>query len=199
MPMTQPEAPMLHDGPPRVAFVGKLEEVKGPDLLFAALELLARANRAVDVRVAGAGSLEPRLREWAPGLAPHRIEFLGSTPHEEALQVLAQADIVVVPSRYESFSLVALEAIAAGRAVVATRVGGIPEILHDPENALLVEPDGSALARGIDALLSQPERMREMGRASAKAAKRYRWSDIARQYDELYRSLLRPGGRHPER
>lgn len=190
IPDPPPGPPEPHDGPPRILFVGKLEEVKGPDLLFGALERMAARGHALDVTVAGAGSLEPTLRAWAQRMPTHRIHILGGVPHDEALRLMTRVDAVVVPSRYESFPLVILEAMAAARPLVATAVGGIPEILRPTENAYLSDPDPAALAQALDEFLAHPAAWSVMGARNAEAARTRTWPAVAALYVALYRSLL---------
>ncbi len=192
LPNVSPEPPTPHDGPPRVVFVGKLEAVKGPDLLFDALEELAARGRALEVTLAGAGSLEAPLRSRVPSLRRHQIRLLGSIHHETALQLMSGADGVVVPSRYESFPLVVLEAMAMARPIIATNVGGIPEILRPGENAFLAEPRPEAFASALEAFMDRQEAWRPMGLRNAAAVRKYGWDATASQYESLYRSLLAP-------
>lgn len=193
LPAAAPDPPRPHDGMPRLLFVGKLEDVKGPDLLFDALERLTDSGHAVDLTLAGRGALEPVLRSRASNIRNHRIHLLGEVPHDEALRRIAEADAVIVPSRYESFPLVILEAMAAARPIVATTVGGIPEILHPRENGFLAEPQPDALARAIGDFLDHPELWGPMGSRNAAAVRRYAWSAVASLYVALYRSLKASG------
>ncbi|MEE9182191.1 MAG: glycosyltransferase family 4 protein, partial [candidate division NC10 bacterium] len=128
LPKYLPAPPGSHGGPTRLLFVGKLEPVKGPDLLLASLGRLAKKH-SVDLSIVGTGSLEGSLRNQAEELGQHNITFHGSLYREELTRLYAWTDIVVVPSRYESFPLVVLEAMAARRPLVVTAVGGVPEIV----------------------------------------------------------------------
>jgi glycosyltransferase involved in cell wall biosynthesis len=186
-----PSPPVAHDGPPRLLFVGKLELVKGPDLLLEALDLLARRGVHLELSLAGGGSLEGDLRSKAERLGGHRVTFLGSVNHEVVNSLYEWADIVVVPSRYEAFGLVILEAMAAGRPIVATAVGGIPEVVSPGRNAILVAPDADSIAEGIRQLIAQPELRTSMAKANLLDAARYSWSEVAPKYLALYRNLVR--------
>jgi len=180
-------------GPPRLLFVGKLEDVKGPDLLVSALEILGRQGYRVDVAFAGGGSLEKPLRAAAERLENHRVVFHGSLPHEAVEPLYAWSDIVVVPSRYESFGVVVLEAMAAGRPLVATAVGGIPENVSSPRNAILVEPNADAIAAGIRHLIDRSDLREAMAVANIADASERRWATIVPRYVALYRKLTRAG------
>jgi glycosyltransferase involved in cell wall biosynthesis len=148
--------------------VGRLCDVKGQRELIAALPKLARDDVTLllageDVESGGTyrSALEREAREL--GVAD-RVRFLGRRDDVPAL--LAAADALVLPSSVEGLPLVVLEAMAAGRPVVATAVGGTPEAVVDGETGLLVRPgDVDALARAVDSLLADPERAGRLGEA----------------------------------
>ena len=101
--------------------------------------------------VVGDGEERPRLE----GIAGERVRFVGARPRGEVLGLLASADVAVLPSAWENFPHAVVEALAMGTPVVATRVGGVPEIVRDGENGLLVEAGDDdafteALARILD-------------------------------------------------
>jgi glycosyltransferase involved in cell wall biosynthesis len=132
-----------------VLVLGALERRKGQDVLLAAVEQLGEQARSMRVVFCGDGSERAALAARAEPLGD-RVSFLGFT--EEVAPVLAAADVVVVPSRNEGLGVAALEAMAAGKPVVASRVGGLTDLLVDGESGLLVPPDdppalAAALAR----------------------------------------------------
>src|SRR6266699_1608002 len=182
--------PTAYKDPPRLLFVGKLERVKGPDLFLAALEILDSEGWRFDVGIAGAGSLEAELRIAAGRLKRQKVTFCGSVGHDAVRSLYQAADIVVVPSRYEAFGIVVLEAMAAGRPLVATSVGGIPEIVNAPRNAILVAPEAASIAAGIRRLASDPDLGRRMAVANREDVASFSWSRIAPRYLELFRELL---------
>lgn len=175
-----------HEGPIRILFVGKLDPIKGPDLLLDALERLAADQAPVDASFVGGGSLEADLRERAHGIAGSRITFYGVRRGQDLKALYTTSDIVVVPSRYETFSLVVLEAMAAGRPIVASRVGGIPEILQERRNAILVSPDGQALAAGLRTLIDDPKLRQSMREANLADSRDRSWSRVVTRYWDLY-------------
>lgn len=165
-----PEAESPAVGAPlKLLAVGRLVAQKGIDVL---LEALAGAQDDPPwmLRVAGDGALREALEEQArrPELAG-RVEFLG---HVDRLDpVYAAADVVVVPSRYEGFCFVAVEAALAGRPVVGTAVSSLPEVVDQGRTGLLVPPeDPVALLEAIRTLAGDPERARRMGRAGRERA-----------------------------
>lgn len=175
--------------PPYVAAVGRLEWQKGFDVLLAALV------RLPDVRavVVGDGPERDALAADAVRLGvADRVMFTGA--RADARSVLARADMVVLPSRYEGLPLVLLEAMLAGRPIVAADVGGIRECLAPEETGLLVPAeDADALAAALRSLLDDTDRAVRLGREAARRA-RERWTAtaMATAYERVYEEVL-PG------
>jgi alpha-maltose-1-phosphate synthase len=113
-------------------------------------------------------------------------------PKPEVIQLMTHARVFAVPSIYEPLGIVNLEAMACGTAVVASRTGGIPEVVADGETGLLVPPDDpAALAEALNALLSDPDRAQVMGQAGRKrAVAEFGWQAIAAQTVSLYSKLV---------
>jgi alpha-maltose-1-phosphate synthase len=109
----------------------------------------------------------------------------------EVIQLLSHATVFVCPSVYEPLGIVNLEAMACGTAVVASRVGGIPEVVLEGETGLLVPPaDPGALADAVNELVADPDRAAAMGETGRRrAVERFSWRAIAEQTLELYRSV----------
>lgn len=182
--------------PPVALCVGRLAHEKGFDLAIAAFPaVLARVPEARLVVAGGGGeraNLEARSRTLGLGDA---VQFIGWVHPREVPALMGRARAVVVPSRYEAFGLVALEAAWMGRPVVATRVGGLPEVVVDGETGILVEPgDPEALGRAVGSLLAEPAeaaRLGEAGRARAPVA--FSLEHFVEAYDNLYRDLAEDG------
>ena len=132
-----------------VLYVGNLEKIKGVDILISAMEHLSARN--IYLIVVGDGSLRDLLKSKAKALGLEaNILFVGPWPHSEIGLWLNAADVVCLPSRNEGCPNVVLEALACGVPIVASRVGGIPEIVNDGENGILVPAeDPLALSEGI--------------------------------------------------
>ena len=115
---------------------------------------------------------------------------------EEVIQLLTHASVFVVPSVYEPMGIVNLEAMACETAVVASRVGGIPEVVAEGETGFLVEPGNAAeLAARVNELLANPELATRFGKAGRKRAiEHFSWRAIAERTAHLYGSLVVPAG-----
>jgi glycosyltransferase involved in cell wall biosynthesis len=113
----------------------------------------------------------------------------------ELVNEFAQADFLVLPSRFEPFGIVVLEAMAAGLSVIASRVGGIPEIVSEGKTGLLVEPDDpDDLAESLQ-LLSEDDSLRlSMGRAARERVKKYAWDSIVPQILSVFVEALEENG-----
>jgi len=143
----------LPTGAPHVLFVGNLVATKGVADLASALVALADRGIPLHATFVGDGPMLARLKEITAPLGD-RVRFTGVLPHGSLVGVFQSADVFVLPSHREGLGLVCLEALACGVPVLATRTGGIPEIVCDGENGLLVEPgDATALTAALSRLL----------------------------------------------
>lgn len=151
--------------PHQVVCVGRLHRSKGQDVLIRALAYLREPFPEVTVELVGNGPTRESCKQLAQDLGvADRCRFVGSVPHREVLRKMAKAAVTVVPSRSEAFGLVNIESLAVGTPVIASRVGGISEIVRDGVDGFLVPPDDpAALAEKLGALLSNAELRRQMG------------------------------------
>jgi glycosyltransferase involved in cell wall biosynthesis len=164
---------------------GFANEAKGGRVLVQALPALLDAAPALSVSLAGIGS--------PPPLDGHsrRVRWLGWMDAGPAEEALASSDIVVLPSLSEGLPVTLLEALAHGRAVVATRVGGIPEVVTDDVDGVLVPPgDPEALAGAIAALAADPARRERLGSAARARAEELSSDEVYGRLDSIYRDLL---------
>ena len=181
---------------PSVVFVGRITRQKGvPVLLRAAAHLdpdvqLVLCAGAPDTPELGAevAGLVEELRKTRAGV----IWLSGMLSKREVIQLLSHSTLFACPSVYEPLGIVNLEAMACGTAVVASKVGGIPEVVADGETGLLVPPDEpEALAESITALTRDRDRAKAMGAAGRQRAQsQFDWGKIAEQTAELYRSVV---------
>ena len=175
-----------------VLFVGLLVPVKGIDDLIAAIGQLARGD--LECVVVGDGPLRSSLQASAARLGGgERFLFPGLRPSDEIPVWLNAADVLVLPSHSEGRPNIVLEAQACGLPVVATRVGGTPELIRDGEDGLLVD-DGSphAIARALSRLLEDDDFRERMGRAARRRIENgdLTWRASAERVRELYSDLL---------
>jgi len=173
-----------------VGFVGRLSHEKGADLFLAAAPRIRSSMQGVRFLLIGDGPQRAELE----GLADESgvrdsVVFIGEV--NRASDYIPLMDVVVVPSREESFSLVALEAMAHGRPVVATRVGGIPEVVRHELTGLLVDsPDASLIASAVAGLVVDPGLSREMGRQARRVfGERHSSKVMVDRYLEVYCGL----------
>jgi len=175
---------------PIVASVGRFVEVKGYRYLLEAAARIERARAGVHWILVGDGELRGELEAQARGLGlESRVHFTGW--RDDVADVLALADLLVLPSESEGFGRVLVEAMAMGRAIVATAVGGVPDIVLPGETGLLVAPANPvALADAVRALLDDPERGARLGAAGrARAESSFSLGahvdGVERVYDEV--------------
>jgi glycosyltransferase involved in cell wall biosynthesis len=177
---------------PMVLFAGRLAWQKGVEGLLAAWGSVAAQCPAAQLVIAGDGPQRAQLERLAASLdsGSNSVHFLGWRHDLPSLMVAA--DLLVVPSLWEGFGLVTLEAMAAGKPVVASRVSALPEIVADGETGLLVLPyDREALAGAMIGLLRDPTRARQMGRAGrARLEARFTVEEMARKHLRLYEECL---------
>jgi glycosyltransferase involved in cell wall biosynthesis len=141
--------------------------------------------------VVGDGPERPRMEALARELGvTERVHFLGRRPHEEMPGLLASGQVALFPSLMEATSVAALEAMACGRPVVATRVGGLPEIVDESVGALVPPADPEALARAAVALLQRPD-LEALGTRARERVVRY-WSNdrLVDRHLEIYEALV---------
>ncbi|MEU5182924.1 glycogen synthase [Streptomyces longwoodensis] len=187
---------------PYVLFVGRITRQKGVPHLLRAVRHLDPATQVV--LCAGAPDTPEIDREFRElfeelGRARDGVHWIPRMlPRPEVIQLLTHATVFVCPSVYEPLGIVNLEAMACGTPVVASRVGGIPEVVEDGGTGLLVDLDDAgeafeaALARALDEVTGDPERARRMGEAGReRAVDEFGWDAVARRTVGLYEEVLK--------
>ena len=173
-----------------VLFAGRLATNKGLSDLNSAMDLVNQ--KSVDLVITGADmGLGKQLEKEASekGVRMHR---LGHIDDETYRSVLAAAEMLVLPSEYEAFGIVLLEAAAAETAVIGTNVGGIPEAMSPGNNGLIVEyNDVDNLSKSIATLLDDAKMCKEMGKAGRVWAKNFSWDSILKELEQEYSSIIR--------
>ncbi len=185
-----------YDGGPLVLFVGRIQPLKGLDIAVEALSLLSDPTSTLMI-VGGASGQEgdtevKRILDLidARGLR-ERVIFVEPQPHYALSTYYRAADVLVMPSRSESFGLVALEAAACGIPVVAAAVGGLRTLVKDGETGYLIdEREPQQYASAIDRILLDPSHAAALGAAAAIQASRYPWSGLALRLRRIYAELV---------
>ncbi len=174
--------------------LGRLEPVKGFQRLVEALPSILSVIPSARLLLVGEGSVRAALLAEARSLGVgDRLEMVGA--RLDPVAFLAAADLVVVPSLNEGMGRVLVEAMALGRAVVATRVGGIPAVVIDGETGRLVAPDDpAALAGAVSELLKNPGLGQRMGEAGRRRAEQFSLAVMESRLLDLYRELCAEKG-----
>jgi D-inositol-3-phosphate glycosyltransferase len=185
------------DGRPLVLYVGRMAPVKGLDTLLEAAARLRRRARDVRLLIVGGETDEP-LDGHEASLRRHRarlglddtVEFVGAQTQERLRTYYVAADVTVLPSYYESFGMVALEAMACGSPVIASRVGGLTTTVRDGVTGFLVpEGDAAALAERIAGVIADPDLQWRLGHEGVGWAARHRWPCVAEAVCREYAAL----------
>jgi D-inositol-3-phosphate glycosyltransferase len=189
----------LGDGDRAILFVGRIDPIKGLDTLLAAYRLLCKSPRPPVLFVVG-GDLDPTGRPIASlaAVAAHAAElgvadsvrFLGARPQDELPSLYQAVDVVAIPSRYESFGLVAVEAMACGTPVVASRVGGLRFTVEEEVNGLLVPfGDPTPLARALGRVIESDALRQRLSDGALESVVRFAWPTVAAQILHVYERL----------
>lgn len=185
-----------YDGGPLVLFVGRIQPLKGVDIAVEALAQLSVSDASLMI-VGGASGREgeeevSRIRALIARLGlENRVLFVEPQPHYALSTYYRAADVLVMPSRSESFGLVALEAAACGIPVVAAAVGGLRTLVkHEVTGFLIDERDPSKYAEAIDRILLDQPLAVGLGAAAAVQASRYPWSGLAVRLRRIYIELV---------
>jgi len=182
----------IEPGVPLVGTICSLRAQKAIDVLLQAVAQLRTECPDVRVIIVGDGPERAALERLVDELGLQgTVEFLGARRHEELPGILAGLDVAVLSSRYEGMPLSLIEWMAAGKAIVATRVGGVPALVEHGIHGLLVEPDdASALAQAVVSLLSDAPRRLELGsNAAARQRAAFDLDHMVRSLESLYESL----------
>ena len=176
---------------PTVLCLGRLVEDKGIDIALDAFALTIDAYPKLRILIAGDGEARAELEQQATYLGLNNVQFLGWIPPEQVPALINESSIVVMPSRQDSFPLTALEAGIMGRPVVASRTGGLPEMILADETGLLVEKENSVeLSKAIISLLDNPQLANKLGQAARNhIQQQFNWEDHVLAYDRLYRKI----------
>lgn len=179
-----------------IGTIGRLTPVKGIPYLLQAASLLYRQGVRVKVLLVGDGAIRAELHAQARDLGiGENVVFLGH--REDTRELMKAVDIFALPSLSEGIPMALLEAMAASCAIVASRVGGVPEVIEDGVEGILVEPKAAnAIAEGCRRLLRAPDAAKRMGELARKRVERdFSAEGMAQGVASIYRNLASPRGR----
>jgi len=177
---------------PVLLFVGRLDPFKGPDLYLQAAAMMEEKAQVVIV----GGKLDDDrdvedLQKLARNLGiSHRVHFWGARPQEELPMIYSAADATVIPSYHESFGLVAVESLACGTPVVATRAGGLTTIVKNAKTGYLVPRCPGFFAERLDTLLRERDLLEQMHLAARPSVQHFSWKSVADQVSNVYQEMI---------
>ncbi len=174
-----------------VGTVRRLDEQKGHKFFLEAIPEILKKVHGVKFLIVGDGPLQNKLEKLSEKLKiSENVIFTGI--RRDIPEILAIMDVFVLPSIFEGFGIVLLEAMAMKKAIVASRIGGIPEIVDDGLTGILIEPaNPSEIANSIITLLKNPEKAKQMGDAGSKKVEKIFTADVmAKQIEDVYDSAL---------
>ena len=174
----------------KIVYMGGSRWQKGGELAVRTMSLL-RDLDGLEMHMLGKIPEGHGIRIMAKELElDDRITFHGFVPSPDVFSYLNSAHIVLIPSLSEGFSVTAIEAMALGKPIVGTNVGGIPTAVRDGRNAVLVEPDPYELANAIRQLLREPDRMNAMSEVNWDDAARYDWGLVSQMYIDYFDGIV---------
>ncbi len=182
----------LKHNQPVLLFVGRLDPFKGPDLLLRAASMMDEKAQVVIVGGTLSGDKEVKqLQELAAELKiSKRVHFTGAQPQHELPLIYSAADVTVIPSYHESFGLAAVESLACGTPVVATRAGGLKTLIQHGETGYLVPRGPGFFAERLDTLLRNPELLKRMSLAARPSVLPFSWKNVASKMQDVYDDVI---------
>jgi glycosyltransferase involved in cell wall biosynthesis len=175
----------------RILFVGRLNPVKGVHYLLRAMKRVCEVLPDAKLIIVGDGEEREHLESLADSLGIRdRVDFVGKVPHERIPEYLCEADIFVLPSVSEGFGIVILEAMSCGLPIVATRVGGVPDIIEEGVNGCLVESgDFQEMAKKILFLLDNRLLTDQISKNNRIKVQVYAWKNVVDRLERIYREI----------
>lgn len=176
---------------PYLLAMGRLVHKKGFDLLIRAFAQIADRFPRVQLLIAGDGAERPALERLIDDLKMReRITLLGFADRVTTLALFWGCEFFVLSSRLEPFGIVVLEAMAAHKAVLATKSGGVVDLVRPGVNGMLVEPDVTALANGMREMLAHPDATRAMGERAVVTIQSHTWAAVTDQFLAVFQRVL---------
>lgn len=173
---------------PYILSVARLARYKGVDLLTMAFAKLLDQGHNIHLVICGYDHMHGGLNKFIQDLGlENHVYLTGQIPHSQVTQLLQECLFMVLPSREEPFGIAVVEAMACGKAVVATKAGGIPEIVRDGIDGILVPPNNvDALTKGLKQLLENNVLRERLGQSAKERSQEFSWNRVAREYARLY-------------
>jgi glycosyltransferase involved in cell wall biosynthesis len=180
---------------PIVFFGGRLTDQKGVDTLLRAASIYSKTDGRPITLIAGDGNLRNDLERLAAELKLDDVYFLGAQSHEQMVKLFNLADVAAMPSIFEAFGLVSLEALACGTPVIAGNVGGFSRIVNSEIGYLMKPGDYKTLAEKITAFIRDGFKEKVKDKAVAYIRQNYSWDKTVENIEKLYEQVLDHGGR----
>ncbi|MBI4744263.1 MAG: glycosyltransferase family 4 protein [Actinobacteria bacterium] len=178
---------------PYIFSFGRLEHKKGFDVLINSFKIISKKFPDFDLIIAGDGAKKDELQNLINNLdLKKQVKLMGMLPRREILNLLNGCEVFVCPSRIEPFGIVNLEAMAAGKPVIASKVDGVPEVIEDGVNGILVEPENvNQLAESIINLLKNGDLRNRLSVNGRKIVEeKYSWEVVGERYFDLFKSIV---------
>jgi len=185
------ESRTYQNSAPYLLAMGRLVHKKGFDLLIHAFASIAEEFPNVQLLIAGDGEERYALENLIDELRMHdRIVLLGFADRGTSIALFWGCEFFVLSSRLEPFGIVVAEAMAAHKAVLATRSGGVVNMVQHGENGFLIEPDVSSLADGMRQMLKHPEETHKMGESAAQSIQRHTWAAVTDEFLSVFQRVV---------
>jgi len=174
-----------------VVSVGRVDKQKGFDMLLDAYVLLQAKHPNIKLDIVGGGPEKDSLQIWCKNRKLTNVTFHGFQKPQAIAELLNKAGVFALASRAESFGMVAAEAAACGLPVVATKVGGLPEVVEHNKSGYLVPPENpKALAEKIELLISDEKRNKKFGRKGKnRVNRRFTWKRRVKTLEAVYKKI----------
>ena len=169
-----------------ILFVGVLRPIKGLPYLIKAMTIIKDKNKKL--LLVGDGEERDQLEDLVKKLKLEKyVTFIGKVPYDDVFKYMVVSDILVLSSLSEGLPNVILEAMAAGLPIVATRVGGIPDIVKDGENGFLIDPKNpEQIAEKINLFLEDDKLREKISKNNKQKAKEYSWESVIERLEKIY-------------
>src|SRR6056297_162541 len=189
--LIQKYLPNIKENPKQlITFVGKLTDFKGIDLLIKAAQKYEKEFPGIMTLIIGHGELLDKLKKQAEKLNLKNLYFLGNLPQNELPAFYSSADLSIVPSRVEPFGLVAVEALACGTPVIASKAGGLPDFINQEVGRLFRMNDADDLAKKIILALKNNDKEKKGETAAKYALDKFSWARVINEVLSVYNSVL---------